>query len=437
MRKRVFLVALLLILPFSPVFISHSGADDNESFIARGIQEINIKQYNSALRTLKKALKLSPDNPEATYYTGIAYSRLGQYSKAEQLLIKTIQLDDTASEAYFELGLLYYKTGSCDKAEEILVQHNARSHDSDLKESAEEIMARCLDRDGGIEEEKPYKVNIILGGQYDSNVIIEPDDPTVERDRKFDYRAIVNLKAFAAPLKRRYFQVNIRYNFYQSVHVELSDYNMTYHDINPEIELNVSDIIKPLLGYSFADTSFGGDRYSRIHTVHTKIRIAEGKRLATDLLYEYRDKEYRDIQNVSESNSLRTGDQNTAGIRQNYYHNRVAANIYYYYDSIKATEGFWSYDGHRGGTAIVLKLIDPLNIIISGEYNERRYRDEYPGFFVKRVDRLQQYSVGLKYKISSRVDIYLKNVYIKNNSNLGDFDYKRNITSLLLRAAIL
>jgi tetratricopeptide (TPR) repeat protein len=245
----------------------HASAEDYDLYIARGIQKINEGEMNDALEFLKKALELSPENPEATYYAGIAYSRLGSYKKAEELFFKTLQLDDTAIDVYLELGRLYYVTSRCDKAEEFLSKFTALSEDEELKKYAVGLVETCREE----AEEKPYRLNIAVGSQYDSNVILEPSNPPVDAGRKSDTRALVYITSGATLLEKGMIKLKADYSFYQSLHLNLNDFNVHYHKITPALEIAISDVFKPSVGYSLEYTLLGSELYSRVHTYYGKI----------------------------------------------------------------------------------------------------------------------------------------------------------------------
>ncbi len=423
---------LLIVLLFSVTFPLHASAEDYDLYIAQGIQKINEGKMKDALEFLKKALELSPENPEATYYAGIAHSRVGNYKEAEGLFLKTFRLDETAIDVYLELGRLYYLISRCDKTAESLSIFIELSEDKALMGYAARLIESCT----GKAEEKPYKLNITLGGQYDSNVIIEPENPIVSADKKSDFRVIVYLMAGATPLKSRLINLKVDYNFYQSIHTDLSDFNVHYHKITPELEMVLSDIIKPSVGYTFEYTLFGGDRYSRVHTYFGKVALKEGEKLSTEAIYEYSDRNYWDT-DLYQTNSIRSGFLTSLGLRQNFVLERLRGNVYFFSDHDRTEENYWSLNGYRAGATLLYRVSSPLYVNISGEYNRRQYREDYPGYTEKRSDRMQQYSIGLTYLISKRISIAVTENYTINSSNLDIFDYKRNTTGVFLKVGVL
>ena len=430
----VSLIFLLLsvVFPLSVAFPVYAGAEGYELYIAEGIRKINQGSTGDAIVLLKKALKLSPENPEALYYAGVAYSRNGNYKEAESLFLRTLQLDETSANAYLELGRIYYITSRCDDLEGLLSGYIARSEDRALKREAAELVDGCRKR----ADEKPYRFNVSAGSQYDSNVILEPSNPPVNAERKSDIRAVLYVTSGAVLLKERAIKLTLDYNFYQSLHMNLHEFNVQYHEIIPAVEMTFSDALRSSIGYSLEYTLLGSELYSRFNTFYGKFTAKESENLSTEAIYEYRNNRYRDS-DIFQTNSMRSGYQNSVGIKQSFYLKRLIGEIYYFSDFNRAREGYWAFNGQRSGVELAYKITPLLHINVSSEYNERRYRDDFPGFQEKRLDKMRQYSLRLTYFISERESASITESYIVNDSNLGIFDYRRNITGIFLTVGIL
>jgi len=421
------LFILFLVLFVSFILPTPLSARDYELYIAQGISKINEGKYKDAIELFEKALALSPENPEATYYAGIAYSRLGKYKEAEDLFLKTLRSSPATGEVYFELGRIYYLTGRCDKAETVLKRHSDLSTEGEAKQYASDLIRGCRER----AEEKPYWLNLTTGIQYDSNVTVEP----FKAFRKSDFRAVFCINSGATVLKTTIVNLKVDYTFYQSIHNRLNDFNQHFHKISPGFDLVLSDVIIPSGGYSLEYTLMGGELYGRVHTYYGKILVKEGRKLSTEALYEYRDNKYWDS-DLFQTNSERSGYQQIVTGKQNFYMNRWSGNIYFFGDFDRAKRGYWSYDGYGAGAELSFRIL-PFYITLAGEYEESRYKEDFPGFTDRRFDKTQEYSLGITYMITKRIDIQLFNTYTNNDSNLRDFNYERKMTGLFLSLAAL
>ncbi len=79
-----------------------------------------LKQYDKAIKALKRALVLDPQNPNPYYMLGLAFFDTKQYRVAERHFLKVIELRPNFEEVYFQLGVLYDRWGRFDKAATML-----------------------------------------------------------------------------------------------------------------------------------------------------------------------------------------------------------------------------------------------------------------------------------------------------------------------------
>ncbi len=429
------IILLLMLYPLFP--LTAEGSEKYELLIAQGIEALNEGRHGEALKVLNRALQLAPDNPEATYYAGIAASRLGDYGRAEALLKKALKLDESSVSAYMELMRVYYLTSRCNRAEGIFNRYIDLSGDQALIRDAETLLEQC----GKGSEKKPYRLKLLVGAQDDTNVLLEPSNPPSPEDRRSDNRLVAQLDASARLLHRKAFDVDLDYTLYQSLHRHLLDFNLLYQRISPAITLHLFDRFIPSAGYSFDYAYFRSEDYGRTHTGFGKVRIPEGNSLATDFIYEYRDKTYWDT-TIFPTNAVRRGHENSLGIKQ---HLRAGANLltlFYMQDWERTEADYWAFNGYRAG-AKGISAFGPWHITFGGEFHQRRYRDDFPVFNKHRFDRTQQYSIGITYRITKQWGISVTETYLINESNLDAvsnpdaFDYKRNVAGIFLRWGIL
>jgi len=438
-KEKIYLVIFFLITVFLISFttLPSYGAGQYELYIAQGIQKLNEGKYKEALDLLLKALKEAPDNREAKFYTGVAYSRLGKYREAERLLLEVLGRDKTSPEVNFELGRLQYAMGNCQGTERYMKQFMTYSDDEAMKSYAGSLIKECYESERG-EEEKPYRVNVSGGLQYDSNVVLEPTNPIITADKKRDGRAVFLVSAGARLYENSLLEFTADYNFYQSLHFELNNYNVHYHKISPTVKFNIHDRITPMGGYALEYILFGGDTYGAIHTYFANLRIEETRIASTEVIYEYRDTKYWDTE-VFETNSIRTGYKRTFGIKQNYRMDRIKCQILYYYNDKRAERRYWSYTGNKVGVRGSYKVTEPLRVSGSVEFEKRKHRGSNPNTASsdKRVDRMQKYTLRLTYMINKQMAVTVSESYTRNDSNLREFDYERNIIGLILTVGII
>jgi len=426
-----FFAALALVM-FCMIPVKLLAANEYDVLISKGIEKINEGKYSESLEFLQKAIGMAPDDAEARYYAGVAFSRLGEMSRAEELFLGVLKNKEYTSNAYLELGRLYYIQEKCDKAEEYLRKFISFSEEPDARSYAESLISDCY---GKGYEEKPYKMNVSVGTQYDTNVILEPTNPSITKERKRDGRAVALVNAGARLYRSKAARFDLDYDFYQSLHIHLSGFNVQYHKLSPNIELRLSDAIRPSAGYSVEYIYFGGDKYGTIDTYMANLKVREGANTSTNFTYEFRQNRYKDT-DLFESNSDRTGRQNYTGLRQKFDMDKFRAEVHYFYDDKKAEKDYWAYRGNEVGASLSYRISNPLLFMVSAEYDRRKYEDDYPVINETRLDRMQRYAANIQYIISKKVFATLTENYTINDSNIKDFDYKRNIISLLFTMSV-
>ncbi len=90
---------------------------ESDVYVDRGILAYDARQYSEALQSFQEALRLSPDNISALYYSGLTYMALQQYSSAEAVLVQAEKLAPTDPDVAFQLGVAYFLQQQFDKAE--------------------------------------------------------------------------------------------------------------------------------------------------------------------------------------------------------------------------------------------------------------------------------------------------------------------------------
>ena len=436
--KRNFVFYSLLFLLGSCLLLtsltSAMAANNYELYIAQGIDKVNQSKFDEAIGLLQKALDASPDNPEAIYYTGVANSRLGNLDTAEEMFKRVIADKEYTANAHLELGRVYYMKGRCDMSKQYLEKFISFTSNKEAAAYADNLIQQCRSAERRDREDEPYKLNISLGAQYDSNVVLEPDNPLISKD-KSDGRIFGLVNAGADIVKNDTFKFRTDYTFYQSFHFDLNnspnDFDVQYHGLTPSLELTVFEMVVPSVGYTLEHVRFGNDWYGRIQTYFGKVKVREGVHYSTEGIYEYRDIDYQNTV-LFASNSLRSGWKHTVGVKQNFYRGKIEGDIHYYYDDKHASTSYWSYRGDRVGTEVLYQIKEPLAVRGAVDYNRRKYRGVFPGLGVIRYDKAMMYRLDLHYQLAENFALTLSETYIDNRSNNTTFDYDRNIIGAMV-----
>jgi hypothetical protein len=343
------------------------------------------------------------------------------------------------ANAHLEIGRVYYMKGQCDVSKRYLKKFISFSNDKEATAYADNLIKQCRSAERRDREDEPYKLNVSFGAQYDSNVVLQPDNPVVGGD-KGDGRIFGLVNAGADIWQNEALTLRVDYTFYASYQFDLNDgiadYDVQYHGLTPSLELTVSDIVIPSAGYTLEHVRFGEDWYGRIQTYFAKVKVREGIHYSTEGIYEYRDIDYQNTP-LFATNKLRTGWKHTLGVKQNFYRGRIEGDIHYYYDDKHASTAYWSYRGDRVGAEVLYEIKEPLTVRGAVDYSRRKYRGVFPGFGKTRYDKAMQYQLDLHYQLSEKLAVTLSEMYIDNRSNIGSYDYDRNIIGAMLTWGVI
>jgi len=430
--KRIQSSLLCFFLLFS---VAPAWGVDTEILIAQGIDSIGAKNYPAAVERLEQALAEDPDNAEACYYAGLAYSRLGDYPRAEELLRRALALEPNSPDIAFELGILYARTSDCGQARTYFDSFRRLAPGDDRTQEILQLTASCEGTEESFLDRIQYRLQGALGGNYDTNVTLEADNPVGPADRRADFSGILFLSAGVVPLQTDWVSLALDYDFFQSFHVEESSFNVNFNKVCPSVAFKLWDFVVPRAGYVFENTLLGSSTYGRVNEGFGEVTLNWGKGISTNVHYAYRDQSYFDTP-LFVTNSLRTGSRQVTGVRQDFAWKGVAFQFTGDGEFDRADAPWWSYDGFRFGLDAAFRVW-VLNFGLGAAYDERHYKAVYPGTLKQRLDREQVYSAAVTYMITHWLSASLINTTVINDSNIPNlFEYTRNITGIFFAAGL-
>jgi tetratricopeptide (TPR) repeat protein len=133
-------------------------------WINLGFLQYDLKQYESAIDSLKRSVELNPDDIEGYLGLGEVY-RMGlqDYKNAEAILLQGMEVNEESAEILGSLALVYVDQGNLRKAEKYLDLAEEADPDSDFVEEVRETFElaqseqRRNKRGGGGTQHKKHK----------------------------------------------------------------------------------------------------------------------------------------------------------------------------------------------------------------------------------------------------------------------------------------
>jgi hypothetical protein len=419
-------LALLLVLVFS---VSAAAQTAYEQYISQGMSGLANQDYELAEKAFRAALNEKPDDYTATLQLGIVLNRKGT-KEAESLLKRALFVNPGDPGTNLQLGIYYLNKSVYAEATDYFETTIQLAPNTEYSFEA----AQRLDGMGG-RGPKRWRLDAALGSQYDSNVILGPGNMPLPEgiSRKSDWSAVGYLKGEFDIVVGQNFTVTPSYSIYQNLHAKLSDFNVTSQVAGLEARLVLSPAITLKGTYAYEYIFVGGNGYDFAHTLTPAVVLTEGKGVFTTIHYSYHWTHFMN-DTLFPDNSDRSGPDNLVGITQQLpIGNALELKAGYAYDSDSAQKDFWAYRGNKGFANVTLKLLPSLSLDLYGEYYDQRYRGVNPAWSGSaRHDKTQTYSLTLAKRLSKGFSVVLGQLYVRNRSNINEFDYKRAITSLFL-----
>lgn len=428
----------LFLLFFSAFLISVSPgfAEQTDSSyeiaITKALDSIENAKYEHAVRELREILSTRPDDEKAMLYLGIALSRLGD-GEAEASLKKALKMNPQNPRTNLELGIFYYHKSNKEEAEDYLENVVSLAPDTGYSKKAKQYLSSLQKR----ETVRPLALNISVGAQYDNNVVLDSGAAPLPEgiSRKSDWSAVIYLKGKYNFVNTGTVDASAGYSFYQNLHVHLSDFNVMDNLFDLTATFRISSLLSLKTAYAFDYLLVGGDPYNYAHVVSPSLIISEGKGFSTILEYRYKNMHYINS-SLFDTNSDRTGFNNMAGITQNiplgsYVNFRVS----YAYDKETPKKEFWEYTGNKGMAGLQFNLPVGLYLNLSGEYYNKNYKEHNPAVSSRtRKDEVLTASISATKTLSRVFSFTLGQLYVRNKSNIEVFDYERAVTSFFINA---
>jgi len=398
--------------------------------MSKGMASFEKKDYVAAEEAFRAALKESPEDYTATLYLGMVLNRDGS-KETESLLKKALGVNPLDPVVNLNLGIYYYNKSVFPEAKDYFETTIELAPDTKYSAQANQYLLKMKEK-----RPKSWSLDIAMGMQYDTNVILGPDNTPLPEgiSGKSDWLGVLYLKGQYDFIRSNSFKSTVSYGMYQSLHARLSDFNITQQIAGLDAAYEISRAVTLKGSYAFEYVLVGGDQYDTMHTVSPAVVFNYGNGFSTTINYGYSNFHFSNSE-LFEDNSDRTGFNHRAVVTQFMpLTNFLDISVGYAFDKDNTRQDFWAYTGNKGFMDLKCKLLRSLSADIYGEYYNRDYKGISPLSGSRRNDNIQTYSLTLTQRLSDAFTLVLGQAYIHNQSNIDVFDYKRSITSAFITA---
>jgi tetratricopeptide (TPR) repeat protein len=423
-------------------FAEAAAADPNDASAQYGIGLAlgKLHRWEEARAAFERAVTLRPGFTAAQRALGLVSYHLGEaalerkeHEHAVELLDQAARLAPAiASRARYLAGVARLGAGQAGQARTDF-EAAARAPERDIAVAATAYLER-LAAGAPTAPAKRWELRGATGIQYDSNPALEPHGSHAHRDQA----------AFLLAAGGRYDVVQrerallrLDYDFYQTLYPDFQDFDFRAHRLSGTASFGLRRWLWAGVQGGYNHYSLGPRAYLQEPFVLPFLSLAEGQLGWTQLLFRHGEPDYLS----RPFKSLRDGRTNAAGVSQRLLFAGGARYVtlgYEFGDENPRSPAGNDFErnsngGHVGvgfpawfGTAVELTYL----------YRNDDYarRNSFSGLRKKRDDDEHRFYAGVKRDLSAHLNVTLAYYGTANISNIGLFDYRRSIVSLLLEA---
>jgi tetratricopeptide (TPR) repeat protein len=393
--------------------------DSAEAHYFLGLAHLRQDEDLLAAEAFEAALAIDPGLPGAHSSLGIAYYELGRHEEAEEQLERAVQLDPADAGAYLFLGLARWKQGETEPARQALERAIALEPGSPTAVDARELL-QAIER--GEVRSKPWSLYGWVGAEYDDDVSRSEVDAT---SGEKDVALVIELGGAYALVDRPLWQLEVAYDFYQSLYADEDDFDLQSHSLSLDGTRELGPV-NAGLGYRLVFSTLDGDDFLDIRALRPSLGMLILPSWYVDLSFELQDRDF--------DQSARDSDRKRLGIA-NYLFVQDWGRLSFGYHRLdeNADGPEFDYDGYELslGLQAFFSISDrELELDTVFEYLDRDYDNITPSIGRKRDDRRKTLRIGVARGLDGVGEVRLDWERIDADSNLPSADYRQNVIRL-------
>ncbi|MGD9159358.1 MAG: DUF2860 family protein [Desulfobacteraceae bacterium] len=451
------------------VTLTKARDEDPESSVAAFFLGMAYKQtidYEKSLENLLDAVSLTPRIKEALVEVVDVSMQLGKLDVAKKWISVAEKEDIFPAKIAFLKGLIYKEEGKNREAAESFVK--AKSIDPKISQAADIQIALSHMRDRRLNDakksfeaaivndpqsdlagfarqyldaveqrmkrEKSFRFTIGTYGQYDDNMVLKPNDQAFAAGITNESSAVLNtsFRVNYAPILKGPWLFSAQYALGSSVH----DKNRFTHD-------SLSNSISITPGYNFGEYAFylsasynhalvrgpGYKGYSGSFVTGPLFRMTIKGNQLLEIFSGYTNTKYFQDPLAPEEDRDASGYRSYISwvwlFKKEYFLNLKVQSDY------QDTEG-QNWDNSNLGFSInyAMPVYENIKLQLSGQYNDQKFIHRHTFFDVKREDSMIAFSGGFAWNWDKDVTIITQYTRIRTDSNIGIYDYTRNMYTL-------
>jgi hypothetical protein len=407
----------------------------DELLKTRAAHLFQIGDYHKAFDEFSKLSKQYPDDVLIYRYVGMTLILLGRLDEAASILESAVKIEPDNASLHYYLARAYHEQGAKEKAEKELNETVRLDKEGVYGQSAQKALAVVRERRL---VEKAWDIFGSTGYEYDSNVILAPNDKAL-RDPgqdtnagRYYFSAGGTYKVYQAPKNT----TKAGYNFYRSFHDDsLNEFNYTYQEFslghehrrdikNREVKFGIRDSV-PLGFLSGNLFVWGNELTSYINSRLSKMTFTEIYHRISFLQY--------GPDGIAPALTSRDGVYNSVGAHHRYYFSNYSRYVFGGYEIQQAAARGDNFDrfGQVFQTGLHTPLVGKLDFDFIGSFTVNNYY-HYSAALVPtepeaRRDNDWSLLFLLTYPLNPHWSVRAFYRYINANNKNDIFQYDRQI----------
>ncbi len=363
-----------------------------------------------------------PDNVLALYHLGLCNFKRERYKNALEYFQRAGEKNaGIKPNCALYAGLCHLKSGELQQAEKEFDFAAGHAGSKELEDMARKWKKAVQER---IKADKPYRLYCRLGGQYDSNVPLEPVDQDLY-SKEEDWALAGFLSGRYRLLQKSNMDFGLGYNHYQNFYKDFSQFNTIASTPNVFASYKIAPMtfsLNYLPTYYWID----GERYLRRHQVRPEIAWKMSPQLDSLLSFNYYHNRY--LTNPGRSGHSLGGE---AEIRYRFSATGAAIFCGLSYEDNFAEHGDYAYRqaGARLGGGLPLPFETALSV--TGRVIFKQYKNMDSVYAKKRKDGKYSIDIILSRNLySDWLAAECSYTYSKNSANIENYEYQSNVAAL-------
>lgn len=388
-----------------------------------------LDMNEESLKELETAEREEVKPAYTAFLKGLVMMKLDKDKEAVDEFEKAKKLDATlAQAANYQIGIALIRQGNVEKAAMIFNEIIIMDPNSDLARFASQYR-EALARKAEIE--KPLKFTLGASWQYDDNVILKPSDQAVANgisgEKDTAYIALLRAEyttRVSAPLS-----VKAQYSAYYKNYQTLDAYDVMSSTIAVAPSYSLKESMLSMLS-SYNYTWVDNDEYLKTETLSPSYSMIIGKNQMAQIGLRWQAKDF--LKPPLSPDEDRDSEDMAASLGWFYFYggNSEFINLNYEINKEETKGANWKYLGNKANINLSIPLKDKLKFNGSAEVYQQQFDNVNTNFLKRRMDRTYTVSALIAYELYENADIQLQYSYIRGDSNIAVYDYRKTISGI-------